>query len=102
MHHLTVPLAPQRLLKDLLALARGGPNITSQQILRSTYIFISQLAGSATYLSGFSTYEMPSISDQASGPPLTRILSVERAKEHAELQVNCCRCSSRSSIKPFS
>ncbi|KAI4287126.1 MAG: hypothetical protein L6R35_003614 [Caloplaca aegaea] len=34
-HHLMVLLAPQRLLEDLLALARGGPNITSQHILRS-------------------------------------------------------------------
>lgn len=52
MHHLMVLLAPQRLLEDLLALARGGPNITSQHILRSCTFSCLYMRGLLPYLSG--------------------------------------------------
>lgn len=79
----------QRLLQDCLALARKR----AQTSLRSSLTLSCPSTVFACGVWGqslrYPTYGQSSISDQASGPPLTRILSVGAdRKHHAELQVN--------------
>lgn len=92
----TTTTTAQRLLQECLALARRGPNITSQQSHAFVYLDCLCLRGLGLWdLSlRYPTYGQSSVSDQASGPPLTRILSVGAdTKKHAELQVNRCGAS---------
>ena len=73
--------ATTALAQDLLALAKGGQNITSQVPFGSMYLRVSSCG--VWYLSlRYPAYEDAANSDQASGPPLTRILSVGTGRKH--------------------